>query len=187
MIRSPFYFLVKPHEGKTYVSQKSNGLIVSSSQEDHTQTNRLAEVISIPMVYDGPVMVGDRIVVHHNVFRIYYDMKGRERRSFNHIIDDIYYIEQDQFYMYEKNGKFHAVDPFVFVEPVKNKKEMSVMTTNPMKELHGVVVYSSDNTLPSGEFVSFRPDSEYEFEIDGRKLYRMSKDNICVKYGQQEG
>lgn len=186
MIRSPFYFLVKPHDGKTYVSQKDNGLIVSSSQEDHTQTNRLAEVISLPMVYSGPVSIGDKIVVHHNVFRTYYDMKGRERKSFNHIKDDIYYIEQDHFYMYVKNGKFHAVDPFVFVEPVKNEKEMSVVTTNPMKELHGLIVYSSDKSFVSGDLVSFKPDSEYEFELDGKKMYRMSKNNICVSYGQQK-
>jgi hypothetical protein len=180
-MRSPFYFLVKPVDGKRYTNQRDNGLIVSSSQEDHTQTNRLALVVNTPVGYDGPVQIGDQILVHHNVFRIYYDMQGRERSSFNHIIDDVYYIEPDQFYMYIRDGVKMAVSPFVFIRPVSNKKEMSVYTQGIHKELAGEVAYSSEEYLSPGEVVSFKPHSEYEFYIDGEKLYRMSHNNVCIK------
>jgi len=29
--------------------------------------------------------------------------------------------------------------------------------------------------------IGFRPDSEYEFNIDGKKYYRVNSNNICLK------
>jgi hypothetical protein len=77
-MRSPFYFIVEPLGGEKYEAVRQNGLIVSVSQEDHSATNRFATVINTPIGYDGPIEPGDTIVVHHNIFRVYYDMKGRE-------------------------------------------------------------------------------------------------------------
>ena len=83
-MRSPFHFLIKPLGGNRYKHTKDiNGVdfIVSSSQEDHTATNRYAEVVEPPIVYNGDIKKGDILIVHHNVFRKYYDMKGREKRA----------------------------------------------------------------------------------------------------------
>jgi co-chaperonin GroES (HSP10) len=52
--------------------------------------------------------------------------------------------------------------------------------------LIGVVKYSNDELrelgVKDGDEVSFEPDSEYEFTIDGEKLYRMFTKNITVKW-----
>jgi hypothetical protein len=182
---SPHYILAKPHDGKMYDNVRSNGLIVSSSMEDHTVTNRLADVISLPHGYDGEVRVGDTLVVHHNVFRTYYDMKGKSRKSYNYVKDDIYYIEDDFFYMYIRDGKFYPKYPFVFVRPVANEKELSVYSTGSKKPLVGELAYVNDRSgeegLSVGDVVSFKPDSEYVFRINDEKLYRMYQSSIVAK------
>jgi len=49
-MRSPYQFIVRPMKGKRYDNTKDIGdveFIISSSQEDHTVSNRFAEVVSI--------------------------------------------------------------------------------------------------------------------------------------------
>jgi len=38
-----------------------------------------------------------------------------------------------------------------------------------------------DLGLKVGDRISFTPDSEYAFDVDGEKLYRMYTRNICLK------
>lgn len=177
---SPFYFIVEPVGGKSYDNIRDNGLIVSSSKEDHKATNRFALVINTPIGYTGPVSIGDTVVVHHNVFRTYFDMKGKEKKSFSHIKDNIYYLELDQFYLYKSNGgEWNANPPYCFVRPL-NKEQVSQIEEAGIKEaLTGEIVYS--NCFDRGSIISFQPDSEYEFKIDGEKLYRMFDKNICIE------
>jgi hypothetical protein len=62
-MKSPYMFIVRPKDGKRYANVK-DGLIVSSSQEDHRFSQRIAEVVELPINYDGPVKVGDLLLVH---------------------------------------------------------------------------------------------------------------------------
>ena len=81
-MKSPFYFIVKPYNGKRYDNTKKIGnidFIISSSKEDHTVSNRYAIVQETPINYEGEIKVGDTLLVHHNVFKYYNDMKGREK------------------------------------------------------------------------------------------------------------
>ena len=78
-MKSPFAFIVKPVKGKRYNNTKEIGgieFIISTSQEDHKYSNREAEVISLPLGYKGPIEVGNTLLVHHNVFKYYNNMKG---------------------------------------------------------------------------------------------------------------
>lgn len=177
---SPFYFIVEPVGGKSYDSVRDNGLIVSVSKEDHKSTNRFATVLNVPIGYDGGIKIGATVVVHHNVFRSYFDMKGKERKSFSHIKDDIYYLESDQFYLYKNNDseEWVANPPYCFVMPVSKENRSDIKEVGIEEALIGEVLYS--NTFERGTKVSFQPDSEYEFKIDGQKVYRMFDKNICV-------
>ena len=81
-MRSPFYFIVEPVNHKRYDNTTNIGdveFITSTSQEDFKFSNRMAKVISTPINYKGEVSVGDTVVVHHNVFKIQYDMRGRQK------------------------------------------------------------------------------------------------------------
>ena len=101
-MKSPFYFIVKPLGGKRYDNIRKYGdneFIISSSQEDHTATNRFAVVASTPSYYNGEIKKGDLLIVHHNVFRKYYDMKGVEKFGPSYFCDDLYIIGEDQYFL----------------------------------------------------------------------------------------
>ena len=84
--------------------------IVSTSEEDHKFSNRYAEVLATPLSYDGDIEPGDILLVHHNVFKFYNDMKGQRQSGKSFLKDDTFLIDPDQFYMYKKNGKWHTYD-----------------------------------------------------------------------------
>jgi hypothetical protein len=186
-MRSLDCFIVKPLGGKRYNNTKDidgKDFILSSSQEDHTVTNREAVVVALPMRnYNGPIKVGDTVIVHHNMFRIYYDMKGRERSSSNHIVEDLYMLEQDMTYLYKSPcGEWKSPAPYCFVEPISKSTDNKLKSTGSYEDLWGVLVYKNEEQedLSSGDMVSFKPESEYEFKIDDRVLYRMRTNSICL-------
>ena len=187
-MKSPHYFIIEPFEGKRYDNVRKYGeceFIISSSLEDHRITQRVGIVIDVPIFYDGPVKKGDLVIVHHNVFRVYYDMSGKERDAWHYYKDGIYLIEQEQLYLYRDadNDKWTAPYPYCFVEPLK-KKESYRASLGVEEELMGKVVYfpKVNNSLVSvDDTVSFLPDSEYEFRIDDRRLYRMKVSSLCLK------
>ena len=108
-MRSPFYFIVKPLFGKRYNNTKSiAGLdfITSSSEEDYKYSNRYAIVKELPLNYKGDIRISDILLVHHNVFKYYNDMRGRQQSGKSYFKDDLFFIDNDQFYMYKQNGKW---------------------------------------------------------------------------------
>lgn len=185
-MRSLHCFIVEPLGGKRYSNTKDidgSELILSSSQEDHTVTNRLAKVVGLPFIYNGPIQIGDTVVVHHNMFRIYYDMKGREKSSSNHIVDDKYYLEQDMVFLYRHDDcEWMAPSPYCFVEPIESTNDGVILSTEYEEALWGKIVYknSDQDDIDSESIVSFTPESEYEFRFDGMRLYRMRTKNICL-------
>ena len=95
-MKSPHYFIVNPVKGRRYDNIKNIGGIdfyTSVSQEDYTASNRFAEVVSCPLNYTGEIQAGDILLVHHNVFKIYYDMKGREKSGRSFFKDDLFFID----------------------------------------------------------------------------------------------
>jgi len=187
-MKSPFYFVVKPTNGRRYDNIKKIGdinFITSVSQEDHTATNRFAEVISVPSNYVGDICVGDILVVHHNTFKIYYDMKGQERSGTSFLKDDLFFVDEDQYFMYNHKGEWKTHSKYCFVKPVKTR-ESYISKGGVYEPLIGIVKYSNkelrDLGVNEGDEVSFEPDSEYEFTIDNEKLYRMFTKNITIKW-----
>jgi hypothetical protein len=186
-MRSPFYFIAVPINGKRYNNTKNISgveLIISTSEEDHKFSNREAEVVETPLGYNGPIQVGDTLLVHHNVFKFYNDMKGRRKSGKSFFKDDKFFIEFDQFFMYKRDGVWHAHDRYCFVKPIP---AIDSYIKKPFSEepLMGVMVYPNkylvDKGVSSGDTVCFSPDSEYEFEVDGEKMYRMYDHQITIK------
>ena len=148
-MKAPYCFIIKAVDGRRYDNIRTYGnteFIVSTSQEDHTVSNRFAEVISVPIYYNGPIVPGDIIVVHHNVFKFYYDMKGRQKSSWHHLKDDLFIVEPDQVYLYSKDKEnWSALSPFVFVRPIASEDKMF----NPigsLEDLWGQLVFKNDDT-----------------------------------------
>jgi hypothetical protein len=175
-------FIVRPKDGKRYANI-NDGLIVSTSQEDHRFSQRVAEVVELPINYDGPIKAGDLLLVHHNVFKFYYDMKGRQKSGRSFFKDDLFFVDHMQFFMYHDGDRWHAHDKYCFIKPVEKKG--SIIFKNVSEEpLIGTIRYINEQLeafgLKEGDEISFKPDSDYEFTVDGEKLYRMFTDNITL-------
>lgn len=186
-MKSPFYFITKPYNGRRYDNVKSIGgidFITSTSEEDHKVSNRYAEVIETPLGYEGPIKVGDTLLVHHNVFKFYNDMKGRQQSGKSFFKDDLFFIDDEQFFMYKQDGEWHPYDRYCFVKPVPTS-ESYIFKPFSEEPLVGVMKYPNQylksKGISSGDTVCFKPDSEYEFEVDGEKLYRMYDHQITIK------
>jgi len=185
-LKSPHQFIVKPINGKRYDNTKEIGgvdFIVSTSEEDHKFSNRYAEVLATPLSYDGDIEPGDILLVHHNVFKFYNDMKGRRQSGKSFLKDDNFLIDPDQFYMYKKNGKWHTYDRYCFVKPCPAEESYiyKPFSEEPLVgEMKYVNRYLKKLGVNAGDKVSFKPDSEYEFNVDGEKLYRMYDHQITM-------
>jgi hypothetical protein len=183
-MKSPFYFIVKPLKGSRYDNKKEIGgveIITSVSKEDHKHSNRFGVVEELPLGYNGPIKKGDLLLVHHNVFKFYYDMKGRERSSHNFFKDDLFFVDDDQYFMFYDGVSWKAHGKYCFVAPIP-KKEYFLDKPGNEEPLIGVLRFSNDELksfgYSEGDEVLFEPDSEYEFVVNGEKLYRMFTKNI---------
>ena len=77
-MKSVYDFIIKP-VGERYSNELKVGdkkLILNSKIESHKFVNNIAEVVSTPLAVKTLIQPGDEVVVHHNIFRRYYNMKG---------------------------------------------------------------------------------------------------------------
>lgn len=185
-MRSLHHFVCEPKDGKRYDNTKElsgKQFITSSTEEDHSVTNRIAVVKSVPLKYDGPIKPGDELIVHHNIFRIYHDMKGREKSSYAHLFGNTFLIDPFDIYAYRRNdGQFTAITPYVFISPVDKMSESIIENNIATEELTGVIVYSNDDSkdLTVGRMIKYKPHIEYEFNIEGKRLFRLNVNNVCL-------
>ena len=169
-------FIISPIGNRYNNSVRVNDkeLILNTEIFNHQYINRLAKVIATPLLFQSPVKIGDEVIVHHNVFRRWHDVKGREKNSRSYWKEDKYIISQDQIYLY--NNK--AMPGFSFVKPLKSNNKF---INNEEQPLIGVVKYS-DGNFNINDLVGFTPNSEYEFIINGERLYRVMNKFITIKY-----
>jgi hypothetical protein len=185
-MKSPFYFIVKPVDGERYNNKtdiSGKEIITNTSEENHLASNRKAIVVSTPLNYTGDIEPGDILLVHHNVFKFYNDIKGRQKSGRSYFMNNLFFVDSEQFFLYYKNNKWNTHSKYCFVEPIP-PTESFIFKPLTEEPLMGKIKYVSDKLLSQGvkenDFVSFHPDSEYEFEIDGNKLYRMFEQHITL-------
>ena len=175
-------FIVSPI-GERYNNSKNIGdkeLILNTEIYNHQFVNRLAKVIATPLLFSSPINVGDEVIVHHNVFRRWHDVKGREKNSRSYWKEDKNLITEDQIFLYKRKD-WIATPGFSFVKPLKTVDKFNTKQERP---LIGVVKYS-DGTFNKEELVGFDPVSTYEFVISGERLYRVLNKFITIKYEYQ--
>jgi len=182
-MKSVHGFIVTP-VGQRYNNVKKVGdkdLIVNSEIFNHQHVNRLAKVLAVPTVGKTDIKVGDEVIVHHNVFRRWHDVKGREKNSRSFIDEQTYVVSIDQIFLIKRNNKWIAPNGYCFVKPIK---AIDKFNTDAERPLVGIVKYS-DGTVDVGDLVGLRPKSKYEFIVDGQRLYRVLSSFITIKYEYQ--
>ena len=175
-------FIVSPI-GERYNNSKKIGdkeLILNTEIFNHQFINRLALVLETPILFDTPISKRDQVILHHNVFRRWHDVKGRENNSRSYWKDNKYIISEDQIYLYKKEN-WTAMPGYSFVKPLMSIDKLKSETERP---LVGVIKYS-DGTFKNNELVGFTPNSEFEFMVDGERLYRVLNKFITIKYEYQ--
>ncbi len=183
-MHSVFNYLVAPKGSRTTGVKKIGvkNFLLNTDLQNHEFVNRVGTILSLPMCSEHEELLeGDEVVVHHNIFRRFRDVRGVEKNSKNYLNEDLYLVQPDQIYAYKRNNKWKALKGFTFVMPIKEKKTFSLDSEKP---LIGVVKHSNGE-FEEGEMIGFRPNSEYEFIIDGQRLYRVPTNSITIKYEHQ--
>tara|TARA_Y100001937_G_scaffold9578_1_gene11821 strand:- start:833 stop:1423 length:591 start_codon:yes stop_codon:yes gene_type:complete len=182
-MKAPFDFVIEP-KGNRYNNVKKVGdknLIVNTENFNHQFVNREAIVKSIPTAYDTKIKPRDTVIVHHNIFRRWLDIRGDEKNSRSYFDENTYLVKPDQIFLYKRNKKWKAVDGYCFVQPIKQRDRLR---QDKEEECMGIVTYT-DGVNKIGELVGFTPFSTYEFVVDGQRLYRVLNKFITIKYEYQ--
>jgi hypothetical protein len=74
-------FIVSPIGGRYNNTKQIDDkeLVLNTEIYNHQYINRSAKVIATPLLFQSPLKVGDEIIVHHNIFRRWIDVKGRKK------------------------------------------------------------------------------------------------------------
>jgi len=183
-MQSLYYFIVKPFEDRydNIRQVDGNNLIINTGIEDHRFISKKAVVVSTPAAYDTKINIGDELYIHHNIFRRWYDQKGKERNSSTHFKDDLYFVSLEQIYMYNLKPNLD----YCFVKPLKNQ---SVLENRKEQPNVGIVKYSNKSLealkIAPETLITFTPNSEFEFIIEGERLYCMKSNDIALTHEYQ--
>ena len=182
-MKSVYNFVVKPKGERYNNTKKLDGkeLILNTEIFNHQYINREAIVISTPIIGDTDIKPGDTIIVHHNVFRRWHNQYGEEKNSRSYFNEDTYFINHDQIFLYKRDEEWIAPKGYCFVIPLKATDQFNTQSEKP---LQGIVKYT-DGTIEVNSLVGFTPNSEYEFIVDGERLYRVLSKFITIKYEYQ--
>jgi len=183
-MQSLFNFIVKPkntrYDNKKYIDDSE--LLLNTEISDHRYISRTGIVTSVPKFKNTKIKKGDEVIIHHNVFRRWYNVKGVEKNSRSYYMENKYFVSEDQIFLYKQNNIWKAMDGYCFIKPIKSniilEKEVP---------LRGIIKYVDNNLkdIYKEDLIGFTSSSEYEFIIEGERLYRVPTNSICIKYERQ--
>ena len=175
-------FIVSPigerYNNSTKVGDKE--LILNTEIYNHHFVNRLAKVIATPLLFQSPINMGDEVIVHHNVFRRWYNVKGSEKNSRSYLEENKYLVSEDQIFLY-KTTEWKASPSYSIIKPIKSKDSFSITSEEPLV----CIIKYSDGTFNKNELVGYLPKIQCEDFIDGERLYRVKNNFITIKYEYQ--
>jgi len=185
-MKGVFDFVIMPKEDR-YNNTKAVGdkeLILNTELQNHNFVSRIGVVIATPNPNPTGICEGDEVILHHNVFRRFRDIRGEEKNSRSYYKNNMYFVSPDQIFAYKRTIKWIPLNGFNFVKPIKEDKMFSI---NFEKPLVGILKYKDPSLkeVTEGDLVGFKPGAEYEFLIDKEKLYRVPTNLITIKYEYQ--
>ena len=184
-MRSLYDFIVEPlgekYNNEIKIGDKS--LVINTKIESWTFVNRLAKVIEVPLAFKTKINKGDTVVIHQNVFRTFYDMKGKKKVSRSWFKENLYFLSLDQIYLYKNNKGWNTFANRCFIQPIKNNDDFNV---DKEQKLKGILKYGNsvlkNSNINEGDLVGFKPNREWQFLVDDDRLYCMESNDIVIKY-----
>ena len=102
------------------------------------------------------------------------------------ICDNKYFCQLDQIYLYGKDNSWKPFNNRCFVAPILNKDELELKKE---KNHIGILKYGNSSLealeIHEGDLVGYTPFGEYDFIVDGKRLYCMKSNDIVIKYERQ--
>ena len=187
-MKSLYDFIVKPigDKYKNTVEIAGKDVIINTKIENWKFVNRLAQVIETPLAFKTSIKKGDTIVIHQNVFRTFYDMKGKKKKSRSYFENNLYFCNLDQVYLYKNKNGWNTVGDRCFITPIKSNDSL---TLDKERELVGILKYGNKSLkaleINPGDLVGYTPNGEWEFLVEGKRLYCMKSNDIVIKYEHQ--
>ena len=187
-MKSLYDFIVKPIGDKynNEIKVGDKNLVVNTQLEAWKFINREAEVIATPLAFNTNIKKGDTIIIHQNVFRTFYDTRGVKKVSRSWFKEDLYFVSLDQIYLYKHNNHWNTFNDRCFIQPIKNPDDKIV---DKEEKIKGILKYGNpylkNLDINEGDLVGFRPNREWQFLIDGKRLYCMKSNDIVIKYEYQ--
>jgi len=187
-MKSLYDFIVKPIGNKYNNTIKIGGknVVVNTKIENWKFVNRLAEVAETPLAFKSGIKKGDIVVIHQNVFRTFYDMKGKKKKSRSYFENDLYFCNLDQVYLYKNKNGWNTVGDRCFITPIKSNDSL---TLDKERKLVGILKYGNKSLealeINPGDLVGYTPNGEWEFLVEGKRLYCMKSNDIVIKYEHQ--
>ena len=184
-MNSIYDFIITPKNGRynNKINIDGKELIVNASVEDHKNVSRHAVVKSVPLAYNTSIKVGYEIIIHHNIFRRWYDIRGKERNSSQYFKEDLYFCKPNQIYLHKKENNWVPFMNRCFVMPIK---ETDSLLTDVEKKCVGILKIGNNDlealNINPGDLIGYKPGREWEFIIDGKRIYCMKSNDIVIKY-----
>lgn len=187
-MRSLYDFIIKPlgdrYENEIKIGDKT--LVLNTKIESFKSVNNLAVVVETPKAFKTNIQKGDIVLIHHNVFRVFYDMKGVKKNSRSYFKDDLYFCAIDQIYLYKNTEDWKSFGDRCFVMPLKNE---DILTNDKEQKLIGILKYGNNSlkalNINPGDVVGFTPNSEWDFIVDKQRVFCMKSNDIVIKYEHQ--
>ena len=187
-MRSLYDFIIKPlgdrYENEIKIGDKT--LVLNTKIESFKSVNNLAVVVETPKAFKTNIQKGDVVLIHHNVFRVFYDMKGVKKNSRSYFKDDLYFCAIDQIYLYKNTEDWKSFGDRCFVMPLKNE---DILTNDKEQKLIGILKYGNNSlkalNINPGDVVGFTPNSEWDFIVDDQRVFCMKSNDIVIKYEHQ--
>ena len=188
-MRSIFSFIVKPI-GNRYNNTKDIGnkkLVINTSIESFKHVNNIAEVVETPLFFESNIKKGDLVVIHHNVFRVFYDIRGNKKNSRSYLFNDLFICDLEQIYLYKNNGVWKTVGNRCFIKPIKENSDLNI---DKEQKLIGILKYGNSSLeelgVNEGDVVGYKPYGEFDFIIDEERMYCMQTSDIVLKYDSSD-
>lgn len=184
-MKSIFNFIVKPigERYKNSITLDGKELILNTKIESFKSVNNIAEVVSVPLAYETSIKIGDIVVIHHNVFRKFYDIRGKIKNSRAYFMNDLYFCDLDQIYLYKTDSEWKTFGDRCFIKPLQN---IDYLKLDKEQKLIGILKYGNESLnklkINPGDLVGYTPYGEYDFIIEGERLYCMKSNDIVIKY-----
>tara|TARA_B100001094_G_scaffold83530_1_gene79848 strand:+ start:339 stop:917 length:579 start_codon:yes stop_codon:yes gene_type:complete len=147
------------------------------------------EVVGIPEKYKTQVAIGDTLYFHHHVVITPQVLDEKNDLYQVNYSPDGGHATQSYIVKKKDTDEIIALDDWVFLDPIKPEPKLKsdileLVSFEEEVNYKGKIMYASDKIkelgLKIGDVVWFTKDSDYEMQIDDKKLWRVLIQNLTI-------